>query len=184
VKGEYLDITTRVGEAQSHMTKLKEGFLRLIKDTNERHGREKNAVSREFDLLRAALAAKEKELVRELDEVNKQNLAALTQYLETINGNYEEANKTKRHIETITKKDEVLILEDYRKISELEDSLALLKQSTESITGHSSHLNTEFLQQECKELVETVGRVRLNLRKEDVGATTLSSSSPRPHPHT
>ena len=55
-------------------------------------------------------------MLRELDEINKQNLAALTGYLEVINVNYEEANKTKRSIETITKKDDVLILEDYRKI--------------------------------------------------------------------
>ena len=42
------------------MTKLKEGFLRLIKETNERHGRERNAVTREFDILRATIASKEK----------------------------------------------------------------------------------------------------------------------------
>lgn len=101
------------------MNKLKDGFLKIIKDTNERHSREKNAVTREFDILRATLSAKEKEIIRELEEVNKHNLAALTQFLEMINSNYEEANKTKRAIETITKKDEVLILEDYRKIGDL-----------------------------------------------------------------
>jgi hypothetical protein len=46
VKSEYLDITTRVGESQANMTRLKEGFLRMIKDTNERHSREKNSVTR------------------------------------------------------------------------------------------------------------------------------------------
>lgn len=66
VKGEYLEITGRVGEAQGGMGKLKEGFLRMIKETNDRHAREKNSVTREFDVLRAALAAKEKELLREL----------------------------------------------------------------------------------------------------------------------
>lgn len=67
VKSEYLDVTTRVGESQANMTKLKEGFLRMIKDTNERHSREKNSVTREFDILRATIATKEKELLRELD---------------------------------------------------------------------------------------------------------------------
>ena len=124
------------------MTKCKEGFLRMIKETNERHSREKNSVTREFDILRATIASKEKELLRELDEINKQNLAALTGYLEVINGNYEEANKTKRSIETITKKDDVLILEDYRKIEDLETTLGGLNKATESITGQASHLNT------------------------------------------
>ena len=45
-----------------------------------------------------------------------QTLSALTTFLETINTQTEEANKLKRSIEIITKKDDVLILEDYRKI--------------------------------------------------------------------
>lgn len=130
-----------MGEAQGGMSKLKEGFLRMIKETNDRHSREKNSVTREFDVMRAALAAKEKELLRELEEVNKQNIASLTGFLEIINGNYEEANKIKRTIEVITKKDEVLILEDYRKIGDLEQNLLGLNKSTESIAGHSSALN-------------------------------------------
>jgi len=40
-----------------------------------------------------------------LDEINKQNLASLTSFLEVINSNYEEANKVKRTIDIITKKD-------------------------------------------------------------------------------
>lgn len=77
-----------MADSQAAMTRLKEGFLRLIKDTNERHQRDKNALLREFDLLRATLAAKEKELTRQLDDLNKQNLSALTKCLEVINGNY------------------------------------------------------------------------------------------------
>lgn len=60
VKTEYLDIVTRLGDSQSSMNKAKEGFLRMIKETNERHAREKNSVTREFDLLRATLSSKEK----------------------------------------------------------------------------------------------------------------------------
>jgi DNA-directed RNA polymerase subunit RPC12/RpoP len=173
VKGEYADIVGRVGESQSVMGKLKEGFLRLIKETNDRHTRERNTLSREFDVIRAALAAKEKELLRELDEINKQNLAALTGFLETINGNYEEANKVKRSIELINKKDEVLILEDYRKIGELEQTIASLNKTTDSIAGQSQHLNVEFLQQECKDIVEKVTTVRANLKREEIGSGTV-----------
>ena len=71
------------------MGKLKEGFLRMVKETNDRHVRQKNSVTREFDILRATIASKQKELIRELDEINKQNIAALTSYLEVINANYE-----------------------------------------------------------------------------------------------
>ena len=39
VKGEYLDLTTRLADSQGTMTKAKEGFLRLIKDSNDRHQR-------------------------------------------------------------------------------------------------------------------------------------------------
>jgi hypothetical protein len=58
VKGEYLSVIGKVTDSQGSMTKLKDGFLRLIKDTNDRHVRERNMVTREFDLIRAALAAK------------------------------------------------------------------------------------------------------------------------------
>jgi hypothetical protein len=34
VKGEYTDIVGKVSDSQTTMTKLKDGFLRLIKDTN------------------------------------------------------------------------------------------------------------------------------------------------------
>jgi len=69
-------------------------------------------------------------------------LNALTSFLETINSNYEEANKIKRTVEHVVKKDEVLILEDYRKISELEESILVLNKTTDSITGYQLHLNT------------------------------------------
>ncbi len=88
--------------------------------------------------------------MKELDDINKQNLAALTNFLEVINTNTEEANKLKRSIEVITKKDDVLILEDYRKLNELEQSLLNLNKSTDAISGQSFHLNVEFLQQQCK----------------------------------
>jgi hypothetical protein len=73
--------------------------------------------------------------------------------------------KLKRTIEVITKKDDVLILEDYRKMHELEESLANVNKSNDSISGQSYHLNVEFLQQECKELVENIAKTKLNQKK-------------------
>jgi hypothetical protein len=87
----------------------------------------------------------------------------------------------KRSIEVITKKDDVLILEDYRKIDELEQSLANLNKTSDTISGQSFHLNVEFLQQQCKELVEGASAMRVNQKKEDIGATTFSSPASRPN---
>jgi hypothetical protein len=36
-----------------------------------------------------------------------------------VNKNYEESNKVKRGVDLILKKDDVLVLEDYKKISEI-----------------------------------------------------------------
>ena len=39
VKGEYMEMIGKINEAQGGMSKLKEGFLRMIKETNDRHAR-------------------------------------------------------------------------------------------------------------------------------------------------
>jgi hypothetical protein len=46
VKGEYMEIIGKLNDSQSSMSKFKEGFLRLIKETNDRHLRERNTVTR------------------------------------------------------------------------------------------------------------------------------------------
>jgi hypothetical protein len=46
VKAEYLEVISQVGDAQNTMGKMKEGFLRLIKENNDRHSREKNTITR------------------------------------------------------------------------------------------------------------------------------------------
>lgn len=97
----------------------------------------------------------------------------MTSFLDIINTNYEESNKVKRSIDLIIKKDEVLILEDYRKIGELETSLVNLNKSTDSIAGTASHLNIEFLQQQCKEVVDSIGLLKINLKRDEVGASSI-----------
>jgi hypothetical protein len=92
-------------------------------------------------------------------------MAALTKFIEVINANTEDANKMKRSIEIITKKDDVLILEDYRKIDELEQSLAKLNRTADSINGQSFHLNVEFLQQQCKEIAEAMSSMKISQKK-------------------
>ena len=63
-----------------------------------------------------------------------------------------------------------MILEEYRKIPDFEETLSNVNSTTQTISGQAAHLNTEFLQQECKEVVETVGKFKLNLKREDIGA--------------
>lgn len=53
-----MDLIGKLNESQSSMNKFKEGFLRLIKETNDRHSRERNTVTREFDIIRSTLATK------------------------------------------------------------------------------------------------------------------------------
>ncbi len=40
-----------------------------------------------------------------------------------MNKNYEESNKVKKSVELTMKKDDVLVLEEYKKINELEDAI-------------------------------------------------------------
>lgn len=41
-----MEIVARASDSQNSMNKLKEGFLRLIKETNDRYARQKNTVTR------------------------------------------------------------------------------------------------------------------------------------------
>ena len=63
----------------------------------------------------------------------------------------------------------MLILEDYRKINELDESLVQLQKKTDAIGGQSSHLNVEFFQQECKEQNEKIGKFKIVLKREEIG---------------
>ena len=87
------------------MTKYKDNFMRSIKENHERTQREKNLVSREFENLRNTLILKEKEILKNLDELNKENNQVLTNFLEDVNSQYEEMAKVKKIIEGILKRD-------------------------------------------------------------------------------
>ena len=73
--------------------------------------------------MRVSLTVKERELLKELDDINRYNLDTLTAILEQVNKNYEESNKVNKNIEIVLKKDDVLVLEEYKKIDELEDAI-------------------------------------------------------------
>ena len=79
--------------------------MRSIKENHERTQREKNLVSREFENLRNTLILKEKEILKNLDELNKENNQVLTNFLEDVNSQYEEMAKVKKIIEGILKRD-------------------------------------------------------------------------------
>ena len=69
------------------------------------------------------MTVKERELLKELDDINRYNLDTLTAILEQVNKNYEESNKVNKNIEIVLKKDDVLVLEEYKKIDELEHAI-------------------------------------------------------------
>jgi hypothetical protein len=59
--------------------------LQLIKETNERNCKDKTLIAKEFENLRVSLTVKEKEIIRGVDELNKQNVQMLTSFLEMVN---------------------------------------------------------------------------------------------------
>ena len=97
-KGEFIDVVSQIGAAQNTMTKFKDGFKRSIKEANDRNGREKSLVSQEFELLRNALTIKEREIIRELDIIHKQNVVLLSDFVENVEKIYTDIEKTKREI--------------------------------------------------------------------------------------
>ena len=68
--------------------------------------------------MRHALVVREKELLKQLDEINRQNVVILTTALEGVNDNQEDVTKVRKSIELILKKDDVLVLEEYKHISQ------------------------------------------------------------------
>lgn len=57
---------------------------------------------------------KEKEILKNLEELNKENTQVLNNFLEEVNSHYEEMAKTKKIIENILRKDEVMVFEEYK----------------------------------------------------------------------
>lgn len=94
-----------ISGSQNSMSKYKDNFLKLIKDSNDKNVKDKTLVAKEFENLRTSLAMKQKELIKNIDELNKQNAQMLTGFLEVINIHYEEINKVKKSIELILRKD-------------------------------------------------------------------------------
>ena len=60
VKGQYLEIIDNIGVSQDFMTKGKDMFLREIKMVNERYGKDKVFMQRQFESIRVCVGNKEK----------------------------------------------------------------------------------------------------------------------------
>lgn len=97
-KSSFIDVVSQIGSAQNSMTKYKDGFKRTIKEANERNNREKSLVSQEFEILRNNLTNKEREIIRDLDVVHKQNVVVLQEFVESVERIYSDIEKTKREI--------------------------------------------------------------------------------------
>lgn len=95
-KSQFVDVVSQIGAAQNNMNKFKDGFNRAIKEANERNTREKALVNQEFDNLRNALLVKEREILKDLDTIHKENVHVLTGFIDNINKVYEEVEKTKK----------------------------------------------------------------------------------------
>ena len=93
------------------MNKYKDKFKRAINEANDRNSREKALVTQEFNNLRSALTMKEKQIIRDLDSLHKDNIVILSGFIETVAKIYEDIEKSKKEIEAILRRDEVMIFE-------------------------------------------------------------------------
>lgn len=55
--------------------------------------------------------------------------------------------KTKKEIEAILQKDEVMVFEEYKRIPTFEEKASALRKESEDISGENLTLNSEILQQ-------------------------------------
>ncbi len=74
VKNDYMEKMGKLTGFQNAVVKGKESFLRIIKSANDRHVREKHIISKEFEAMRTNLTMKEKEFLKELDDINRHNV--------------------------------------------------------------------------------------------------------------
>ena len=130
-KGEFIDVVSQIGAAQNSMTKFKDGFRRTIKEAVDRNNREKSLVSQEFELLRNALTNKEREIIRDLDAIHKQNIGIVNDFVEHVEKTFADIEKIKKDIEHILQKDEVMVFEEYKRIPSLEEKATALKKEAE-----------------------------------------------------
>lgn len=69
----------------------------------------------------------------------------------------------KKNVEVVMRKDDVLVLEEYKRIGELEDAIKDLSRQTEQISGKINALNGDYLVQEVKEIAESIKKIRLKM---------------------
>lgn len=112
-------MVSKIGVGQNNMNKFRDGFQRFIKEARERNSREKALVSQEFELLRNVLTNKERDIIKELDIVHKENVTILENFTTEIDKMYEDIEKTKKQIEDILGKEDVLVFEEYKNLPKL-----------------------------------------------------------------
>ncbi len=174
-KGEFNNIVNKIGESENQLNRHKDHFLRVIKDTNDKHNRERHFIVREFEQARNKLVEKEKAILKELEQINKQNIIILTQFLDQINSTYDDSLKLRKSIQNTFQKDDVMLLEDYKAINEFVSSLKLLSTNTESIQGELINLNEESLKVHLNQVVQNIHSFKPEIFKE------LISTCLQPH---
>lgn len=117
VRKQFGTIIDSIARNQDDLKKNKEHYGRKIKELQEETVKQKAFVSKEFEILRGQLMTKEREYLRELDDISHRNTSILNTEIELINKQTEESNKLIRGIEQTLKRDEITVLDEFGKKS-------------------------------------------------------------------
>ena len=118
VRKQFSGIIDNIAKAQLDLRKNKEHYNKKIKDLSDETTKQKNFVAKEFESLRNYLMSKERECLREIDEVNHRNVSILTTEIDLINRQTDDTHKLTRSIEQTLKKEDISILEEFGRKSQ------------------------------------------------------------------
>ena len=86
VKHSFLTLLDSISTAQSAMNNTKDLFLIQLKQTADAYTNHKLYVRRQFEELQNMVTLKEQEMLKQLEAVNRQNVASIKTWLEQVNG--------------------------------------------------------------------------------------------------
>lgn len=69
-----------------------------------------------------------------------------------------------------------MIFEEFKTIPAFEGKVQDLTKKSEDIAGEIQYLNSQFLQQEAKQIASNIKKVNLNIKKDKIGSLIMGMS--------
>jgi hypothetical protein len=98
----------------------------------------------------------------------------LTNFLETINEQHEEASRVKKTVENILRKDEVLIFEEFGRVGEFEEKVKAIRKHSDQVGGELQMLDAGEWQQSVGYVLQAICGMREAVVREEVGAEEMA----------